>query len=120
MPTATGDAEVDREPPDHGPSADPNEPAADGGGPRRLLREAGYAARFLWTLPRYLRRPLTPAEARAEIRRMLRARESGFLDLARRVIYARPAHPVRRLLVAAGCEYGDLVRLVSPTASRGR
>jgi hypothetical protein len=51
---------------------------------------------------------------------MLRARASGFLDLARRVIYARPAHPVRRLLVAAGCEYGDLVRLVSPTASRGR
>lgn len=89
------------------------------GGARRLLAEAGYAARFLWVLPRYLRHPLTPVVARAELERLLRTREAAFLDLAGRVVYGRPANPFRRLLVAAGCEYGDLVRLVQTLGLEG-
>jgi hypothetical protein len=95
-----------------------NESPWSGGG-RRLLREAGYAARFLGVLPRYLRRPLTPDEARVELARMLRTRESSFLDLARRVIFGRPANPFRRLLANAGCEYGDLVQLVETAGLEG-
>jgi hypothetical protein len=71
-------------------------------------------------LPRYLRRPFTPAEARAELGRMLRTREAAFLDLARRITYRRPANPFRLLLAAAGCEYGDLVHLVRTDGPRGR
>ena len=94
-------------------------PTPSGRASRRLLQEAGYAARFLGVLPRYLRRPVTPAEARVELDRMLRTREAAFLDLAHRVIYRRPANPFRRLLAAAGCEYGDLVHLVETRGLEG-
>jgi hypothetical protein len=90
-----------------------------GGRSRRVLQDAGYAARFMATLPRYLRRPLSPEEARGELSRMLRTREASFLDLARRVIYRRPANPFRLLFAAAGCEYGDLVHLVRTQGLEG-
>jgi hypothetical protein len=50
---------------------------------------------------------------------MLRTRETAFLDLARRVIYRRPANPFRLLLAAAGCEYGDLAHLVQTHGLEG-
>jgi len=77
-----------------------------------MFDDVGYAARFLAAVPSFLRNPLTPREARAEVGRRLANREGDFLELARRVIYRRPNHPVRRLLALAGCEQGDLEGLV--------
>lgn len=50
-------------------------------------------------------------------------REQAFLDVVERGIYANPGSPYRRLLDAAGIEYGDVVTLVGrsgvePTLSR--
>jgi hypothetical protein len=70
-------------------------------------------------VPRYLRRPLSPDEARAALRQKLARREGDFLYLARKVIYPRPNHPLRRLLTIAGCEYGDLVRLLGQQGLEG-
>src|SRR5258706_10308571 len=78
----------------------------------QVVESAGYGVRFLAALPPLLRRPLTPARARALVRRRLEQREADFLDLARRVIYHQPRHPYRRLLALAGCEQGDLEALV--------
>jgi hypothetical protein len=69
--------------------------------------------RLIRGLPGYLRNPLTIAESRAILRRRLERREADFLDLARRTIFADGKSPYRALMRHAGCEYGDLVRLVS-------
>jgi hypothetical protein len=57
--------------------------------------------------------------ARAELDGLLRTRETAFLDLVRRLVYPRPANPFRRLLDIAGCEYGDLARLVRTEGLEG-
>jgi hypothetical protein len=77
-----------------------------------LIHDAGYAVRFLAALPPLLRHPLTPGEARALVRHRLARRDADFVDLARRTIFRRPGHPLRRLLDLAGCLPGDLERLV--------
>jgi hypothetical protein len=69
-------------------------------------------ARFLATLPGFLRRPITSDAARAVVRGRLERRADAFLELAERTIYANPASPYHALLRAAGCDYGDLVALV--------
>jgi hypothetical protein len=74
--------------------------------------EALAAARFLWALPRHLRRPLTVDVATAVVQERLARREAEFLALVRDAVYANPRSPYRRLLAAAGCEPGDLARLV--------
>jgi hypothetical protein len=77
-----------------------------------LLTEALVGARFLARLPRFLRQPWHPAEARRVVEARLRQRETTFLALVRSAVYANPASPYRALLAAAGCEHGDLVALV--------
>ena len=76
------------------------------------LDRARLGARFLLGLPGWLRRPIDGATAKAVVRARLAAREADFLALARRFIYASARSPYRRLLALAGCEYGDLERLV--------
>jgi hypothetical protein len=90
-----------------------------GGAPRGWLGEAVAGASFLVHLPGRLRRPMTPAAARAILCRRIERRASDFLDLARRAIYERPTSPYRRLLRLAGCEHGDLVRLVTRDGLEG-
>ena len=68
--------------------------------------------RFLAQVPAFLRRPFSDAEARALVRERVAGREAIFLDLARRAVYERPDSPYRALLREAGCELGDLARLV--------
>src|SRR5262245_43996357 len=85
--------------------------------------EMATGLRFLARLPAFLRRPLTVAEARSIARRRLEQRVPDFLALARAAIYERPESPYLQLLRAAGCEYGDLARLVARPADplpRGR
>src|SRR5215211_3339611 len=69
-------------------------------------------ARLLRDLPGFLRHPISLEQAGAILRRRLEQREPEFLALARATIYANPTSPYRRLLSLAGCDYGDLERLV--------
>src|SRR6185503_17689108 len=63
-------------------------------------------------LPGYLRRIIDLDQGTDLIRRRLERRAADFLALAREVIYDHPSSPYRSLLAAAGCELGDLERLV--------
>ncbi len=76
------------------------------------LGEIGIGTRFLWRLPPFLRHPNTVEEARETLRRRLDRREADFLALVKRAIYEHAGSPYRALLGYAGCEYGDLERLV--------
>lgn len=81
--------------------------------------EVVTGTRFLVRLPTFLRRQITVDEARRIVRQRLERRETAFLELARRAIFAHPDSPYHRLLRLAGCEYGDLVRLVTETGLEG-
>jgi hypothetical protein len=69
-------------------------------------------ARLLSRLPRWLRQPVTLSEARTTLAERLRDRDATFLTNVRRGVFDRPRSPYARLFVLAGCEYGDLERLV--------
>lgn len=77
------------------------------------------ATRFLLGLPRFLSRPLDGGTARTIVRARLARRGDDFLDLARRFIYGTADSPYRALLRHAGCEYGDLERLVRAEGVEG-
>lgn len=77
-----------------------------------ILGDLVMILRVLYRLPAYLRNPLDLAECRAILRRRLERREADFLDLVRRSIFANRTSPYRLLFRFAGCEYGDLERLV--------
>ncbi len=88
-------------------------------GPRRdppagptLGDDLRMGLRLVRGLPGYLRHPLTAEKARAVLRLRLERREDDFLDVAKRAIFDHPPSPYLPLLRAAGCEYGDLERLV--------
>jgi hypothetical protein len=76
------------------------------------LADLVAGTRLLARLPALLRRPVTVAEARPVLRRRLEGREADFLRLAKRAIFDHAESPYRQLLERAGCQYGDLVRLV--------
>ena len=76
-------------------------------------------ARLLWKLPSFLRHPVTLEEARTTLRRRLENREADFLSLVKRAIYQNPGSPYRQLLDHAGCEYGDLEKLVRHNGLEG-
>ncbi len=83
------------------------------------LADLRVAMRVLWSLASHLRRPLSPEEAVATIRRRLERREADFLDLVDRAIYANPRSPYYRLLALAGCERGDVKALVEKEGVEG-
>lgn len=58
-----------------------------------------------WT--EFIRTPVEQ-DPRGLIRRHLENRNSHFLDLARRVIFANPSNPYQALFDNAGCRYADL------------
>jgi hypothetical protein len=87
--------------------------------PWRLLDDLRLGFRLIRDLPAYLRHPLQPDEARAILRRRLERREADFLHLARRAIFANRTSPYRLLLRQAGCELGDIERLVSQDGIEG-
>jgi len=90
------------------------------GGSRPLdVEQIASSARLLVGLPRYLRHPVRPMEARAILRHRLEHREQDFLRLVRRAVYANAASPYRQLLRLAACEYGDLERLVGSEGVEG-
>jgi hypothetical protein len=84
-----------------------------------MLVDLATGVRFLAHLPRFLRRPLAVAEARAIVQRRLQTREADFLALAARLVHGSLSSPYRRLLQVAGCELGDLGRLVCQDGIEG-
>ncbi|HEX2500067.1 MAG TPA: hypothetical protein VHO73_01325 [Methylomirabilota bacterium] len=76
------------------------------------LGEAWIGIRLAARLPGVLRRPLTLNEAHAAVATRLAHREASFLDCVNRCVFERHASPYRALLERAGCERGDLERLV--------
>ena len=76
------------------------------------LADAAAALRLVARLPRFLRHPLTPELARAVLERRLRARETDLLACLDATGHTSPSGPYRALLRAAGCEPGDVARLV--------
>src|SRR5215210_6060854 len=76
------------------------------------LDDVAIGARLLTGLPGFLRRSITLDQARAVLRQRLKRREADFLDLVLRSIYGRASSPYRQLLRVAGCEAGDIERLV--------
>jgi hypothetical protein len=81
--------------------------------------DLSMGARLITGLPRVLRDPIRIEAARATLRRRLERREADFLDLVRWGVYANPSSPYGDLLRLAGCEYGDLERLLSREGLEG-
>lgn len=74
--------------------------------------EALVGTRFLLALPSFLRNPVDLPTARAIVARRRGSRASTFLAKVRRCVYEHKPSPYRQLLHHAGCEYGDIERLV--------
>ena len=90
--------------------------------PRQIGATAGEISvglHFLWRLQAFLRTPLSLAQARAILQHRLARREADFLTLFRQSIYPNRASPYRALLKLAGCEYGDVERLVQREGVEG-
>lgn len=69
-------------------------------------------ARFIRDLPGFLKKRVTLDDAHAWVGQKFANREEGFLRLIQRGVYSQPKSPYLFLLREAGCEYGDLVKLV--------
>jgi hypothetical protein len=83
------------------------------------LEDLAVGARFLARLPRLLRTPLGLDEAHQTVARRLERRGPAYVDHVRGAVYAQPANAYRALLRHAGCEAGDLERLVRTEGLEG-
>ena len=81
--------------------------------------DLSMGARLIAGLPRMLRHPIPIEAARTTLRRRLERREADFLDLVRWGVYENPANPYHSLLRLAGCELGDLQRMVAQEGLEG-
>jgi hypothetical protein len=86
---------------------------------RSALTDAAAASRFLLGLPAFARYRLDPAQSRSILVQRLERRAGDFLDLMKRAVFGRPGSPYRALLRHAGCELGDLERLVRDDGLEG-
>lgn len=84
-----------------------------------LQHELVTYARYAWALRTFLREPATAARGRELIRQRLSDRPRLFLNLVRHEVYDNPASVYLPLLQHAGCEYGDLDRMVAANGVEG-
>jgi hypothetical protein len=84
-----------------------------------ITGQAAAYARFALGLRRYLQEPATPELGRALIRERLRDREANLLTFVRHAVYGCERSPYLALLRIAGCEYGDLERMVCADGVEG-
>lgn len=68
--------------------------------------------RFARDMPRFLRLRMTPELARSTISNRLASREAGFIKFVDRAVFGWDRSPYLRLFEHAGCERGDLTRMV--------
>ena len=87
--------------------------------PRITLEDIRAGTRFFFRVARLLRGRVTAEEAHTVLRERLKNRNANFLAMVRHAIYGNPASPYRRLLELAGCEYGDMERLVQHEGLEG-
>ena len=85
---------------------------SDGIGKLNIHRQTTMYWRFVKGLKEFLREPISPQVARQALTEALQNRERNFLNRAREAIYERVNSPYLKLLRLAGCEYGDLEKLV--------
>ncbi|MBV8202406.1 MAG: hypothetical protein JOZ15_17450 [Acidobacteria bacterium] len=84
----------------------------ESGAGRPPWRELAGLVRGAAGLPGFLRRPLAAARIAEAVKQRVQRRGEAFLAAAERLIYGVPDSPLRRLLAWAGCEPGDLRRMV--------
>jgi phenylacetate-coenzyme A ligase PaaK-like adenylate-forming protein len=93
-----------------------------GEGRRLILEQAenvAMLARIARELPGRLRHPIDPDEARVRVQHALETREQAFLTTVERLIYDHRRSPYLALLRQAGCELGDVQRLVAHEGVEG-
>ena len=74
--------------------------------------ELSTFARFTATLPRYLRHRMSAEQACQRLVDALANRETNFLRILERAVFANPSSPYLPLLRLAGAEFGDIQALV--------
>ncbi|MCM2269675.1 MAG: hypothetical protein NDJ75_06205 [Thermoanaerobaculia bacterium] len=84
-----------------------------------LFDDLRMYARFARKLPSYLSHKDTPERGREVLAERLARRGENFLDVVERAVYAHPGSPYLPLLRAAGCEAGDLRKLVGERGVEG-
>ncbi|HWO41511.1 MAG TPA: hypothetical protein VNO43_06875 [Candidatus Eisenbacteria bacterium] len=85
----------------------------------RHVEKAKMALRYGVGLPRFFFRPLSLEECYALVRRRLAEREQNFLAQLRRSVYFNPQSPYYKLFKNAGCEYGDVERMLRQKGLEG-
>jgi hypothetical protein len=79
---------------------------------RDAWSQTAAASRLAVDLPRFFRNPIDPDRCADLVRQKLRVRDERFLAVARKTIFTNARSPYSRLLRSAGCEWGDLARMV--------
>jgi hypothetical protein len=74
---------------------------------------------FLRWLPSFLRHPISRERAQTLFRRRLAERPARLINLIRRVAFSSPRSPYSKLMRWAGCELGDVERLVGQEGVEG-
>jgi hypothetical protein len=77
-----------------------------------LLRSLRGYGSYGVAIPGFVKHRLSVEEARAQVRQRLNTREQRFLEVLDRCIFAHPGSPYLPLLKAAGCEMGDIRKMV--------
>lgn len=77
-----------------------------------MLKQLRMYGRFAAVLPSFLRNPITLADAENQVRRGIERREEHLLRLVERGVFGSASSPYLWLLRNAGCEMGDLRRMV--------
>ena len=75
--------------------------------------------RFAWGLRRFLKTPLTLEQSHQILKQRLEERERNLLTVVRSSIYENPDSPYLKLLMLAGCEFGDFERMVGSDGVEG-
>src|SRR5262245_23250783 len=77
-----------------------------------MLHDLAMVTRAMRGLPKFLRTPITASTARAIVARRLERRREDLLSLLRHTVFDYPHSPYLALMQAAGCEYGDVERML--------
>ncbi|HVF38844.1 MAG TPA: hypothetical protein VM939_03015, partial [Gemmatimonadaceae bacterium] len=83
------------------------------------LSTVAMYSRFVFGLPRFLRRRMTLDDARRILVERIAARERNFLALMKKGVYETPRSPYLFLLKQAGCTQEDLHELVRTIGIEG-
>ena len=77
-----------------------------------MIQDIGAGARLISRMPAFLRRPVTTEESKQALARRLAQRPAIFLELMRHAVFEIPLSVNFQLFRHAGCELGDLEKLV--------